>query len=88
MFSLFAKISESFLKGHRILYVSKMIMFFFILCRIHFCSVGSVSLLNYLKVYLPEKPPKHFMVYLTHSVGNNSAGRTNSLKFMKYIDVE
>ena len=28
MFSLFAKISESFLRGHRILYVSKMIMFF------------------------------------------------------------
>ena len=60
----------------------------FILCRIHFCSVGSVSLLNSFEVYLPEKPPKHFMVYLTHSVGNNSAGRTNSLKFMKYIDVK
>ena len=45
--------------------------------------MGSVSLLNSLEVYLPEKPPKHFMVYLTHSVGNNSAGRTNSLKFMK-----
>ena len=55
MFSLFAKISESFLRGHRILYVSKMIMFFSFYVASTFCSVGSVSLPNSLEVYLPQK---------------------------------